>query len=127
MKSMFTESINHGPGVTFFQTGSQVPGRPSFGSWLSYGLGQENANVRLLWVPLTKGKGGQPLGAHLWGSGFCRRNMAECSSVRRKTLCYTWATQTASVRTAAANVGSSEGTTRTSTRRHAGCRNQQPD
>jgi hypothetical protein len=70
VKSMFTESINHGPGVTFFQTGSQVPGRPSFGSWLSYGLGQGNANLPSFVVLITKGKGGQPLGAHLWGSGF---------------------------------------------------------
>ena len=70
VKSMFTESINHGPGVTFFQTGSQVPGRPSFGSWLSYGLGQENSNLPSFVVMITKGKGGQPLGAHLWGSGF---------------------------------------------------------
>jgi len=70
VKSMFTESINHGPGVTFFQTGSQIPGRPSFGSWLSYGLGQGNANLPSFVVLITKGKGGQPLGAHLWGSGF---------------------------------------------------------
>ena len=70
VKSMFTESINHGPGVTFFQTGSQVPGRPSFGSWLSYGLGQGSANLPSFVVLITKGKGGQPLGAHLWGSGF---------------------------------------------------------
>ncbi|MBU6302365.1 MAG: DUF1501 domain-containing protein [Verrucomicrobia bacterium] len=70
VKSMHTESINHGPGVTFFQTGSQIPGRPSFGSWLSYGLGQGNANLPSFVVLITKGKGGQPLGAHLWGSGF---------------------------------------------------------
>ena len=70
VKSMFTESINHGPGVTFFQTGSQIAGRPSIGSWLSYGLGQENANLPSFVVLITKGKGGQPLGSHLWGSGF---------------------------------------------------------
>ncbi|MDB6139878.1 MAG: hypothetical protein JWO94_2950 [Verrucomicrobiaceae bacterium] len=70
VKSMFTESINHGPGVTFFQTGSQIAGRPSMGSWLSYGLGQENANLPSFVVLITKGKGGQPLGSHLWGSGF---------------------------------------------------------
>ena len=44
VRSMFTEAINHGPGVTFLQTGTQIAGRPSFGAWLSYGLGQENAN-----------------------------------------------------------------------------------
>ncbi|MCB1210874.1 MAG: DUF1501 domain-containing protein [Verrucomicrobiales bacterium] len=70
VKSMYTESINHGPGVTFFQTGSQIPGRPSWGSWLSYGLGADNANLPSFVVLITKGKGGQPLGAHLWGSGF---------------------------------------------------------
>jgi uncharacterized protein (DUF1501 family) len=70
IRSMYTEAINHGPGVTFLQTGSQIAGRPSIGSWLSYGLGQENANLPAFTVLITKGKGGQPLGAHLWGSGF---------------------------------------------------------
>ncbi len=70
VNSMFTEAINHGPGVTFFQTGSQIAGRPSFGSWLSYGLGQDNANLPSFVVLITKDKGGQPLGSHLWGSGF---------------------------------------------------------
>ncbi len=67
---MHTDAINHGPGVTFLQTGSQIPGRPSIGSWLSYGLGQENANLPSFVVLITREKGGQPLGAHLWGSGF---------------------------------------------------------
>jgi hypothetical protein len=70
IRSMFTESINHGPGVTFFQTGSQIAGRPSMGAWLSYGLGAENVNLPSFTVLITKGKSGQPLGAHLWGSGF---------------------------------------------------------
>ena len=70
VRSMFTEAINHGPGVTFFQTGTQIAGRPSIGSWLSYGLGQENANLPAYVVLITKDKSGQPLGAHLWGSGF---------------------------------------------------------
>jgi hypothetical protein len=70
VRSMFTESINHGPGVTFFQTGSQIAGRPSMGAWLSYGLGSDNANLPAFTVLITKDKGGQPLGAHLWGSGF---------------------------------------------------------
>ncbi len=70
VRSMFTEAINHGPGVTFLQTGSQIPGRPSIGAWLSYGLGQENANLPSFVVLITKDKGGQPLGSHLWGSGF---------------------------------------------------------
>ncbi len=70
VRSMFTEAINHGPGVTFMQTGTQIAGRPSIGAWLSYGLGQENANLPSFVVMITKGKGGQPLGSHLWGSGF---------------------------------------------------------
>jgi hypothetical protein len=70
IRSMFTESINHGPGVTFMQTGSQIPGRPSFGAWLDYGLGSENANLPAFVVLITKDKKGQPLMSHLWGSGF---------------------------------------------------------
>jgi Protein of unknown function (DUF1501) len=70
VNSMYTEAINHGPGVTFLQTGTQIAGRPSMGGWLSYGLGQENANLPSFVVLITKDKGGQPLGAHLWGSGF---------------------------------------------------------
>ncbi len=70
VRSMYTESINHGPGVTFMQTGSQIPGRPSFGSWLDYGLGSENENLPAFVVLLTKDKKGQPLMSHLWGAGF---------------------------------------------------------
>lgn len=70
VRSMHTEAINHGPGVTLFQTGSQIAGRPSFGAWLSYGLGEENSDLPAFVVLITKDKSGQPLGAHLWGSGF---------------------------------------------------------
>ena len=70
IKSMHTEAINHGPGVTHVQTGSQFPGRPSIGAWLSYGLGTENANLPTFVVMITKNKGGQPLVSRLWGSGF---------------------------------------------------------
>ena len=45
IKSMYTEAINHDPAVTFIQTGSQQPGRPSMGAWVSYGLGSENRNL----------------------------------------------------------------------------------
>jgi hypothetical protein len=45
IKSVFTEQINHDPAITFFQTGHQLPGRPSIGSWMSYGLGSENQNL----------------------------------------------------------------------------------
>ena len=71
IRSMHTESINHGPGVTFMQTGSQIPGRPSFGSWIDYGLGSANANLPSFVVLITKDKvKGQPLMSHLWGAGF---------------------------------------------------------
>jgi hypothetical protein len=68
--SMHTEAINHGPAVTHVQTGSQFPGRPSIGAWLSYGLGTENQNLPTFVVLITKNKGGQPLVSRLWGSGF---------------------------------------------------------
>lgn len=73
VKSMYTEAINHDPAVTFFQTGSQQPGRPSIGSWLSYGLGSENENLPAFTVLLSRGSGrpnGQPLYTRLWGNGF---------------------------------------------------------
>ena len=70
INSMHTEAINHGPGVTMMQTGSQFPGRPSMGAWLSYGLGSENENLPSFVVMVTRNKGGQPLVSRLWGSGF---------------------------------------------------------
>ncbi len=70
VKSMYTEAINHDPAVTFIQSGSQQPGRPSMGSWLSYGLGSENENLPAFVVLVTKDKMGQPLYARLWGNGF---------------------------------------------------------
>jgi hypothetical protein len=73
IKSMYTEAINHDPAITFFQTGSQQPGRPSIGSWLSYGLGSSNENLPAFTVLLSRGTGrpnGQPLYSRLWGNGF---------------------------------------------------------
>ena len=70
IKSMFTEAINHDPAITFFQTGSQIAGRPSLGSWVNYGLGSENENLPAFVVLVTKNKGDQPLYARLWGNGF---------------------------------------------------------
>ncbi len=70
IRSMQTDAINHGPGVTFLQTGSQLPGRPSIWSWLDYGLGRDNADLPSFVVLVSKDKGGQPLAARLWGSGF---------------------------------------------------------
>lgn len=70
IRSMQTEAINHGPAVTYMQTGSQFPGRPSMGAWLDYGLSSENHELPSFVVMVTKGKGGQPLLSRLWGSGF---------------------------------------------------------
>ena len=70
VRSMVTDAINHGPGVTHLQTGSPFPGRPSMGAWLDYGLGSDNPNLPSFVVLVTKGKGGQPLFSRLWGSGF---------------------------------------------------------
>jgi hypothetical protein len=70
IKSMYTEAINHDPAITFLQTGSELPGRPCIGSWLSYGLGTDNQNLPSFVVLVTKDKFGQPLYSRLWGSGF---------------------------------------------------------
>jgi hypothetical protein len=73
IRSMHTEAINHDPAVTFVQTGSQQPGRPSLGAWTSYGLGSENQNLPHFVVMLSRGSGRpncQPLYDRLWGSGF---------------------------------------------------------
>ena len=70
VRSMYTEAINHDPAVTFIQSGSQFPGRPSIGSWVSYGLGSDNENLPNFVVLVTKDKRGQPLYSRLWGNGF---------------------------------------------------------
>ena len=71
IKSMQTEAINHDPAITFFQTGSQQPGRPSMGAWLSYGLGSENENLPTFCVLLSRGlQRPQPIYSRLWGAGF---------------------------------------------------------
>ena len=73
IKTMHTEAINHDPAVTFFQTGAQLAGRPSIGSWVSYGLGSENQDLPAFVVMISRGSGNpndQPLYDRLWGSGF---------------------------------------------------------
>jgi len=73
IKSMHTEAINHDPAITFFQTGAQLAGRPSIGSWLAYGLGSENHNLPAFVALVSQGTGNpndQPLYDRLWGSGF---------------------------------------------------------
>jgi hypothetical protein len=70
IRSMNTDAINHDPAITFFQTGSQLAGRPSIGSWLDYGLGTDNQDLPSFVVMVSKDAGGQPLYARLWGNGF---------------------------------------------------------
>jgi len=73
IKTMNTEAINHDPAITFIQTGSQQPGRPSMGAWVSYGLGSENENLPAFVVLLSQAHAintDQPLFSRLWSSGF---------------------------------------------------------
>lgn len=73
VRSMHTEAINHDPAITFFQTGSQIAGRPSIGAWLAYGLGSLSRDLPAYVALVSKGSGNptdQPLYDRLWGSGF---------------------------------------------------------
>ena len=71
VKSMNTEAINHDPAITYINTGTQQLGRPSMGSWLSYGLGSSNRDLPAYVVMVSVGaKPGQALFSRLWGSGF---------------------------------------------------------
>jgi len=72
IRSMHTEQINHDPAHTFMNTGSIIPGRPSMGSWLLYGLGAETADLPGFIVLVSTGNGGQnqPIAARQWHSGF---------------------------------------------------------
>jgi hypothetical protein len=77
VRSMHTEAINHDPAITFVQTGSQQPGRPSLGAWLSYGLGSEAENLPAFVVLISHGSGkdaNQGLLERLWGAGFLPSN-----------------------------------------------------
>ncbi|AMY10565.1 hypothetical protein LuPra_03801 [Luteitalea pratensis] len=70
VRSMHTDAINHDPAITFFQTGSQIAGRPSIGAWVHYGLGTDTQDLPAFVVLITPGKVDQPLYSRLWGSGF---------------------------------------------------------
>ncbi|MCB1065198.1 MAG: DUF1501 domain-containing protein [Verrucomicrobiae bacterium] len=73
VKTLWTEAINHDPAITYIQTGSQIPGRPSLGAWLSYGLGSENENLPSFVVlnsTWSAKRDAQALFSRLWGSGF---------------------------------------------------------
>ncbi|MDE3196462.1 MAG: DUF1501 domain-containing protein [Acidobacteriota bacterium] len=70
VKTVNTEEINHDPAVTMAQTGFRLGGRPSMGSWISYGLGAETENLPAFCVMISNSGGGQPLYDRLWGSAF---------------------------------------------------------
>ena len=70
IKSMKSDAVNHDPAMTFMHTGAQLPGRPSMGAWVSYGLGSENANLPSFIVLVSKSGFDQPLSSRLWDSGF---------------------------------------------------------
>jgi uncharacterized protein (DUF1501 family) len=73
IKSVHTEAINHDPAITMLNTGNQLPGYASMGSWVSYGLGSENQELPAFVVMVSQGTGknpGQPIFSRLWGSGF---------------------------------------------------------
>ena len=73
INSMNTEAINHDPAITFIQTGSQQPGRPSLGAWVDYGLGSESENLPAFVVLISTPSNNNPdqgLLSRLWGSGF---------------------------------------------------------
>ncbi len=77
VKTVNTDAINHDPAITFIQSGSQQPGRPSIGSWVSYGLGSENQDLPAFVVLISQSSGlniDQPLFSRLWGSGFLPSN-----------------------------------------------------
>jgi hypothetical protein len=77
VKTVHTEAINHDPAITFIQTGSQQPGRPSMGSWVAYGLGSENQNMPAFVVLVSQSSAiniDQPLFSRLWSSGFLPSN-----------------------------------------------------
>ena len=71
IRSMHTEQINHDPAHTFMNTGSIIPGRPSMGSWVLYGLGSESQNLPGYVVLTSSGGGqGQPISSRQWSNGF---------------------------------------------------------
>ena len=72
IRSMRTEAINHDPAHTFMNTGSSVSGRPSMGSWITYGLGSEASDLPGFVVLTSNGRGGQmqPIASRMWGAGF---------------------------------------------------------
>ncbi len=96
VKTVWTEAINHDPAVTYICTGNQLPGRPSLGSWLSYGLGTMNQNLPAFVVMTASWSSTRPAQAiynRLWGAGYLpskhqgvalRAKGTQCSSCRTR-------------------------------------------
>ncbi|MCH2599214.1 MAG: DUF1501 domain-containing protein, partial [Pirellulales bacterium] len=73
VRSMYSEAINHAPAITFLLTGSEMPGRPSMGAWLSYGLGSDNQDLPTFCAMTSRDKEascGQIFYEWYWGAGF---------------------------------------------------------
>jgi len=82
VKTMNTDAINHDPAITFIQSGSQQPGRPSMGAWVSYGLGSENRNLPTFVVMLSQAQAlnpDQPLFSRLWGTPSTSKQIQDSS------------------------------------------------
>ena len=88
IRSMTTDAINHDPAHMFMNTGSQIAGRPSMGSWVTYGLGSEAEDLPGFVVLTSLGKGGQnqPIAARQWSSGFLPSKLSRrADAVQRRS------------------------------------------
>ena len=103
VKTMNTEAINHDPAITFIQTGSQQPGRPSMGAWVSYGLGSENQNLPAFVVLISQAqRASTPTSRCSRGCGAaasCRRSIRACGSAPAAIRCSTSTIRRASTQT----------------------------
>ena len=99
VRSMYTEAINHDPAITFFQTGSQIAGRPSMGAWVHYGLGSDNEDLPAF-VVLDHAGQGRPAAVRrgCGAAASCRRSTRACSSAAAAIRCCISPTPTASSR-----------------------------
>ena len=93
---MYTEAINHDPAITFFQTGSQIAGRPSMGAWIHYGLGSDNDNLPAFVVLITPGQGRSAAVLAAVGQRLpAVASTRACSSGAARTRCCIWRIPTA--------------------------------
>ena len=99
-RSLYTEAINHDPAITFFQTGSQIAGRPSMGAWLSYGLGTANENLPTFCVLSASERSISPFTRASGATASCPRCIKACSSGPGRNRFSTWKTRRASRRPA---------------------------